>query len=136
MNKNTVYIIIIVVGFLTFGVVAYSYIFSSGGGGISDSKMTWVKCSNPSCNSAHEMKLKEYEKQVRERMRPPAITTPALTCNECGKDTVLQAVKCENPECGEVFIKGSVRGDLEDRCPKCKHSATEDSRKARLAGRE
>ena len=138
MSKNTVYIIIIVVGFLAAGVIAYKYIFSSGSAGISDDKIALVKCNNPACNAVYEMSLKKYLNDTQERMRanPLVNSIPALTCEKCGKDSVYRAEKCQNPECGITFLSGIVQGDLPDRCPKCKQSATEESRKKRLAERE
>ena len=114
---------------------------SSGGGsgndGISDDKMTWVKCSNPSCNAEYDMSEKAFYKAQQERFNPMARTTPPLTCEKCGKDSLFQAVKCANPACGIVFIR-SIAGanDHFDRCPKCKQSETEESRKRRLSGQE
>ena len=55
-------------------------------------------------------------------------------CDKCGKATVLQAIKCENPDCGKVFIIGSVPNDFQDRCPECKYSKTEEIRNQRKAG--
>jgi hypothetical protein len=53
-----------------------------------------------------------------------------LTCTKCGKNSVFKAEKC--PTCSEIFFTGSIPNDFPDRCPKCKHSKTEDIRKARL----
>ena len=139
MSKNTVCIIIIVVCFIAAGVLAYKYIFTSGDSQISADKMTWVKCNNPACNATYEMSLRKYIDEVKERAsaNPMAMTNPPLTCEKCGKDSVYLAVKCENPDCGHVFIEGiSGASDLRDRCPKCKQSATEESRKRTLAERE
>ena len=137
MSKNTVYIIIIVVGFLAAGVIAYKYIFSSGSAGISDDKMTWVMCNNPACKSEYEMGLKTYFEEVQKRTNPLMMTqTPGIMCEKCSKESVYRAEKCQNPECGITFLSGIVQGDLPDRCPKCKQSATEESRKKRLAERE
>jgi len=137
MSKNTIYIIVIVVCFIITGILAYTFIFSSGGPQISDDEMTWVKCNNPACNAVYEMSLKKYFDEANERAgaNPMAMTTPAITCRECGKNSVYQAEKCQNPECGEIFIRGIVPQALEDTCPKCGYSATAESRKARLAER-
>jgi len=110
----------------------------SGGGGIdslSDDKMIWVKCNNPSCKAEYEMSEKQFHKDMQERFNPMARNTPALTCEKCGKDSLYQAVKCANPSCGIVFIKGIAgKNDLQDRCPKCGQSETEEIRKKRMAG--
>lgn len=137
MSKNTIYIVIIVVCFIITGILAYTFIFPSNGSQISDDEMTLVKCSNPACEAFNEMGLKKYHDEVRERANanPLAITTPALTCPKCGKNSIYQATKCQKPECGEVFVRGVVPQALEDTCPKCGYSATAESRKARLAER-
>lgn len=113
---------------------------SSGGSGIdgiSDDKMTWVKCSNPSCNAEYEMSTKAFYKAQQERLNPMARGATPLTCEKCSKDSLFQAVKCANPSCGMVFIR-SIAGanDHYDRCPKCGQSEIEESRKRRLSGQE
>jgi hypothetical protein len=139
--KNTVYAIVIVVCFVGASVLAYKYIFTSGsGGGIDDipeGRMTWVKCNNPNCKAEYQMGLKAYHKYMEEHATNPMAPAPPLICKECGKPSVYRAEKCENPDCGIVFIEGSSGpGDHADRCPKCKQSATEESRKRRKAERE
>jgi hypothetical protein len=135
MSKNIIYTIVIVVCFLAAAVVAYKFILSPGGTGISDSEMTWVKCNNPACKAEYEMSLNDYLEEVKKRMNPMMMAqTPAITCEKCGKDSVYKAKKC--PNCGTVFIEGiSGASDFSDRCPVCKQSATEESRKKRLAER-
>ena len=133
MNKKTIQILIIIVCFIVAGVLAYTFIFSSGGPQISSDVMTWVKCNNPACGAEYEMGKRKYYEDVEEKARanPLAPTAPPLTCQKCGKNSIYHAIKCEN--CGNVFIEGiSGASELSDRCPKCKHSAIEDSRKARL----
>ena len=106
---------------------------SSGSGGIddiSDEEMTWVICMNKSCNATYQMSLKEYYKFVTANANPMG-PAPALTCEKCGQPSVYKAEKCQNPACGNVFRSGSVPNDFQDRCPKCKQSATEEIRKAR-----
>jgi len=139
--KNTIYIIVIVVCFLLAAVIAYKYIINPGGGGggledIPADEMTWVKCTNPDCKAEYQMGLREYYKQVKERasLNPLAMAATTLICEKCGEPSVLQAVKCGNPDCGIIFVRGSVPGDHDDRCPKCKYSETEEIRKKRKAG--
>jgi len=139
--KNTIYAIVIVVCFVGAGAIAYKYIFTSGsGGGIDDipeGNMIWAKCNNPNCKAEYQMGLKAYFKYIEEHVDPMAPTAPPLICKECGEPSVYRAEKCENPDCGIVFIQGSSGpGDFADRCPKCKQSATEESRKRRKAARE
>jgi len=136
--KNVVYIVVIVLCLAAAAWIAYKYIFSGGGSGgiedISDTEMTWVKCNNPKCKAGYEMGLKAYYKEVRDRLEPVGMTTPALTCEKCGEASVYQGVKCANPDCGIVFIRGIVPGDFADRCPDCGQSETQEIRKRRMAG--
>lgn len=137
--KNTIYAIVIVVCFVGAGAIAYKYIFTSGGsGGIDDipeGKMIWVKCNNPKCKAEYQMGEKAYFKYIAEHANPMAPTAPPLICKECGEPSAFRAEKCEN--CGIVFIQGSAGpGDFADRCPKCGHSKTEDSRNRRKAEME
>lgn len=138
MSKNTTYIIVIVLCFLAAGVVAYKYVFSGGGPGLSDDQITWVECNNPACKAEYQIGMKTYFEQVEARMNPLAMTaTPAITCDKCGKESVYQAEKCANPDCGVVFIKGISGAEyLPDRCPECGHSAIKDSREKRKAERQ
>jgi len=111
---------------------------SGGGGGIDDipeGEMIWVKCNNPNCKAEYQMGLKAYFKYM-ENANPMAPTLP-LICKECGEPSAYRAEKCENPDCGIVFIQGSSGpGDHADRCPKCGRSKTEESRKRRKAEME
>ncbi|MBN2132787.1 MAG: hypothetical protein JW741_25020, partial [Sedimentisphaerales bacterium] len=117
-------------------VVALVVFLKTRGGGsgidsLDDSEMTWVKCLK--CGASYEMGLKQYYNEVKAKSAanpsPIPVTLP-LTCQKCGQDAVVKAFKCE--KCGEVSKLNSVPADFEDRCPKCKHSAIEASRKARL----
>ena len=134
--KNTIYAIVIAACILV-AVVVFVKTRSGGSSGIdsiSDTEQVWVKCK--ACNAAYEMSKKQYHQQLTEKMQAGGaaamMVTPPLTCQKCSKNTAFLAEKC--PNCGEVFISGSVANDFPDRCPKCKHSKTEDIRKARLAG--
>jgi hypothetical protein len=133
-KKKPIMIGVIVVCLIVAGLVTFARRGGSGTGidSIPDEKMTWVKCNNPSCKAEYEMSEKEFFKEMEGRFNPMARTTPALTCKECGKDSLFRAVKC--PYCDTVFFRDSVPNDLFDRCPKCGKSATEESRKQRLSG--
>jgi phage FluMu protein Com len=131
--KNTIYAVVIAVCILGAIVVFVSRRNKSGAGidSIAATKMTWVKCAK--CNQSYEMSEKQYYKDLEEKARanpsPMPVAMP-LKCQKCGQDAVRKAFKCE--KCGEVSFLNSVPADIEDRCPKCKNSATEASRKARL----
>ena len=128
--KNLIYLGIILV---CLGVAGY-VIFSgdsddSGISSLSNEDQIWVICME--CGASYQMGKKDYYEQLaeksKERMGMP--TTIYLTCDKCGKDAVTEAIKCE--KCGNVFRKGAIPGDLQDRCPKCKFSKTEAIRKER-----
>ncbi|MCH7559524.1 MAG: hypothetical protein IIB56_19015 [Planctomycetes bacterium] len=137
-NKKPIMIGVIVVCIAVVGIITYSSL-SGGGGvdGISEGEMTWVKCNNPNCKAEYQMGLKAYFKYMEEHANPMAPTTPPLICKECSESSAYRAEKCENPDCGIVFIEGSSGLEtFADRCPKCKQSATEESRKRRKAAKE
>jgi len=138
--KNTVYAIVIVVCFVAAGVIAYKYIFTSGGGGDIDSipeeEMTWVKCANKSCGATYQMGKRAYFKYIEDNAQPMSPTAPALVCEKCGKQSGFRAEKCTNPDCGIVFFRNAVPNDHADRCPECGRSETEEIRDARKRERE
>lgn len=134
--RNLIYGGIIVVCLVVAGVVVFAT-RSSGSGGtdsLSNETKTWVTCA--ACNASYEMGEKAYYEQLKQKSVELAnpMATARLTCQECGKDAVVKAVKCA--KCGEVFPEGIVRNDFGDRCPKCKFSATEANRKANLANQD
>lgn len=134
MNKNIIYALVITVCILAAVVVfVKTHSGSSSKTGldsISETEMTWMKCK--ACNNVFQMSEKEYQKTIQEKaaVSPTAMMfTPPLQCPKCQKLMAFKAAKC--PNCGEVFLLNSVPNDFQDRCPKCKHSKIEDSRKAR-----
>ena len=135
-KKKAVMIGVIVACVAVAGVVTYIRYSGSSSGieGIPAGEMMWVKCSNKACNAEYQISKRDYYQFMKEHANPLA-SAPPMVCQKCGKDSVYAAVKCENPQCGTVFFENSVRGDFPDRCPKCGYSATEESRKKRLAER-
>ena len=136
-RKKPIMIAVIVVCLGVAGAVTYLRSGGSGGGieSIPDAVKTWVKCNNPECKTEYEMSEKEYFKEIQQRLNPAAmLSTPALVCQKCGKQSVFKAYKCGNPSCNTVFFANSVPNDFPDRCPVCKRSETEEIRKARKAG--
>jgi hypothetical protein len=139
-RKKPIMIAVIIVCLGVAGAVTYLRSGGSDGGyqSLPDDKMTWVKCNNPQCKAEYEISEKDYFKEIEEKQRsnPAAMmfTTPALTCQKCGKASVYKAYKCGNPDCGIVFLANSVPNDFADRCPKCGRSETEEIRNARKAG--
>jgi len=138
--KNTIYVIVIVVC-IALAVLIFLKTQSSGPGGIDSIKrgeeLYWVMCRNPKCKAEYQMDKRDYYEQIQEKMRanPMAMVTPPLTCQKCGVQSVLLAVKCE--KCGLVFLYGADPTDFADRCPNCKHSkikADRDARKAQQTG--
>lgn len=137
-KRKPIMIGIIVVCLVAAGLITYASFFG-GSGGISSipaDETYWVKCANRDCQAEYQMSKRDYHQQVKERFKPLEPSTPLLVCKECGKDSILLAEKCQNPACGIVFTRGRIPGDMPDRCPKCKQSAVEESRKARLAERK
>ncbi len=131
--KNLIYGGIIALCLIVAAVVVFAT-RSSGPGGIdslSDTAQVWVVCT--ACNASYQMGEKEFYTQLRDRTAQLAnpMARALLTCQKCGKDRVVKAVKCD--KCGEIFPEGIVSNDFDDRCPKCKFSATEEKRKASKA---
>ncbi|OHB68856.1 MAG: hypothetical protein A2Y77_10795 [Planctomycetes bacterium RBG_13_62_9] len=130
--KNTIYAVVIAVCIL-LALVVWRWTQGGSGGGINsidESQMMWVKCVK--CNQSYEMSEKRFYEEGIEKTKANPSPIPVahpLTCQKCGQDGIVRAVKCE--KCGEVFRAGTVPADFEDRCPKCKFSKTEASRKAR-----
>ena len=138
-KKKPVLIGVIVVCIVVAGLIILVRRGGASGGidSIPDDKVLWVKCSNPNCKAEYKMSKKQYHIDVQERTNPMAQTVPLLTCEKCGKDSLFEAVKCANPSCGVVFIKGIAgRDDRPDRCPDCGQSETEEIRKRRPSGQE
>jgi len=128
---------IIVVCLVVAGLITYFTQFRKSGGrlmGIPSGEMMWVKCANKACNAEYQMGRRDYYETLQKKADPFASTTPPLLCSKCQQESLYAAEKCQNPQCGIVFFSGTIRGDLPDRCPKCKQSATEESRKKRLSG--
>ncbi len=97
-------------------------------------QMVWIKCNNPDCKAEYQMSKRKYYAELEKRYNPIGPAKIAIPCQKCSQESCFEAIKC--PKCGYVFFKGIVPNDLEDRCPKCKHSAIEESRKARLTRRK
>ncbi len=135
-KKKPIMIGVIVVSLGVAGLVTFSKRSGSGGiGDIPEGDTTWVKCNNPECKAEYEMSRRDYYKALEANMNPNPMAAPtALTCKECNKPSLYGAVKCENPDCGIVFIEGIAGPGQSDRCPECGQSAIEESRKKRLAG--
>jgi hypothetical protein len=135
-SRKPIMIGVVVVCLAVAGLITY-YTYSGGGGGVAEipaSEMIWVKCANEACKAEYQRNKRDYYKYVQERANPLSERAPAAVCQKCGKESVYQAEKCGNPQCGTVFYPGSVPADFPDRCPKCNRSETEESRKKRLSG--
>jgi len=135
-KKKPVMIIVIVVCLGAAGAIFWG---TGGGSGdtidsISNEEMIWVKCNNPACKAEYQTSKKAYFKYVEEHANPMAPTAPPMVCEKCGEQSVFRAEKCMNPDCGIVFLRGTVPNDFPDRCPECGRSETEEIRKKRKAG--
>ncbi|HPY52238.1 MAG TPA: hypothetical protein PLO68_20400, partial [Sedimentisphaerales bacterium] len=123
--KNLIYGGIIALCLIVAAVVVFAT-RSSGPGGIdslSDDTQVWVLCT--ACNASYQMGEKEFYTQLTDRTAQLAnpMARALLTCQKCGKDRVVKAVKCD--KCGEVFHEGIVPNDFDDRFSKYKFAATE-----------
>ena len=135
-RKKPIMIGVIVACLGLAALITFSRRAGSGGGieDISPEEMIWVKCNNPDCKAEYEMGKQDYFKYVQEHIDPMAMVAPPVVCKTCGKASCYRAEKCQNPDCGKVFFRGSVPNDFADRCPECGRSETEESRKRRAAG--
>lgn len=135
-SKKPIMVGIVVVCLAAAGLISYfTYFKGSGGtGDIPADEMTWVKCSNNACKAEYQISMRDYYKYLKEYADPFSSVMPPLVCNKCNQKSIYKAEKCGNPQCGIVFFTDSVRGDFSDRCPKCKRSETEESRKKRMSG--
>jgi ribosomal protein L40E len=128
-KKKMIMIGIIVACFVAAGIIFFATRSRGPGGGIEDIKrgqaMYWMKCRNPECENTWQMDMKDYFEYIEKHR--VGMTVPGVLCPKCNKETGYRAEKCEN--CGFIFERGSVPGDVPDRCPKCGHSAMEDLRK-------
>jgi len=90
----------------------------------------WVKCNDTKCNAAYEMDKNDYLIFLRENYVAPMTSKPAMVCNECGKKTVYEALKCE--KCDTVFYPNEAKEGRRDTCPKCGYSKIEEIIKSEL----
>ena len=137
MNKNIAYFIISVC-LLLAAFLMYRFTSGSGSAGLAgidaDSKI-WVMCKNASCQAAKEMGERDFYAAVEGNTEPGRRLAPGLPCDQCGKpSSVYKAKKCPESDCLAVFFYGSTQNDFPDRCPQCKVSQTEKSRKERQSG--
>lgn len=78
-----------------------------------------LKCSAPACGFVQEMSKTEYFQTIKDKYNNEE---KPFKCTKCGGSS-LRALKCE--KCGEVFVRGAIRNDYADRCPKCRFSPSE-----------
>ncbi len=135
-KKKPIMIGVIVACLVLAALVTFSRRGGGGGGieDISEEEMIWVKCNNPNCKTEYEMGKKAYFEYIQEHMDPMAMVAPPVVCKSCGEGSVYRAEKCQGPDCGIVFFRGSVPNDFADRCPECGRSETEEIRKRRAVG--
>ena len=128
--KNYIYISIIIIG-LSSVVLAILWRRHGSREGIeliSEAEQTWVICLSGQCGKSWQMGLKEFCTKQMKAAEASFSGTAVIDCPHCGKKSVVEAFKCE--KCGKVSPKGIVPGDVSDRCPHCKHSASEVKRRA------
>ena len=129
-KKKMIMIAAIVICLLLAAVITAMRLMKPGAGSIesiSESEMMWVKCINPKCGAEYQMSVKDYYAAMQGGGDTvPDGQTRLGRCKECGRDSLVKAIKCK--KCGHVFVEGSVPDDFSDRCPKCKYSEIEDLR--------
>lgn len=126
--KKALMIVLVLVFLAAAGIITWKT--RSGGGSIlKGSTMMWVKCNNPDCGTEYQITEKEYLDFIRENAIPGFASVPAMTCQKCSEKSAFAAIKCE--KCGTVFIRGTVEGPFEDKCPKCGYSQIEERRKSK-----
>jgi phage FluMu protein Com len=133
-TKKVVSVVVIVVCLAAAGVIIYR---SMGGGGAAPGApagKTWVKCNNPKCGHEYEMDQKEYQAITMKQGGRYVMMygVPAIKCPKCNEESVYAATKCE--KCGKIFFPGSVEGAIEDKCPGCGYSKTEEAIKNTKTG--
>jgi len=102
-----------------------------------EGNMIWVKCNNPDCNAEYQMDEAEYRRLETEARKSNIMYPGAMpiTCKECGQQSLLEAIKCPNPDCGKVFFRGELgAGHFQDECPHCGYSATKEKRRKAAGG--
>lgn len=93
---------------------------TGGVSSIPEVEKLWVKCTNKACNAEYQMSWSEYYKALETSPNLNPMATLKITCEKCGKPSLCAAIKCSNPDCGDVFIEGSAGPDYHGyRCPKC-----------------
>lgn len=126
--KKALMIVLVVVCLAAAGVITWKT-RSGSSSAINGNALMWVKCNNPNCGAEYQITQKEYLDFIRKNAVPGFATIPAMTCKKCGEKSAFAAIKC--PKCGTVFIRGTVKGPFEDKCPKCGYSQMEERRKSK-----
>jgi predicted RNA-binding Zn-ribbon protein involved in translation (DUF1610 family) len=135
-KKKPIMIGVVVACLVLAGIITYATRSKEAGGiaSIKRGKMTWLKCRNPDCEHEYQMDLKDYFIYMKEHQDPMSLAVPAIVCPECGEESVYRAEKCE--KCGLTFEMGTVPNDFADKCPECKYSKIEESRKKAKARKD
>ncbi len=135
-KKKPIMIAVIVACLVLAGIITYATRSKEEGGiaAIKRGKMTWLKCRNPDCGHEYQMDLKDYFIYMKEHQDPMSLTAPEIVCPECGEESVYRAEKCE--KCGLIFEMGTIPNDFADKCPECKYSKIEESRKKARARKD
>ena len=129
MEDKTKLVKIVVIAACLILAIAITLATREGGGGVVTSDKIWVKCDNPDCYAEYQMTYEEYGDAIYgdDSADPKMMTVNVLVCQECEEESVYNATKCSNKECGIVFISIPNPGaqDYPDRCPECGDSEME-----------
>jgi len=132
VSITVIAVCLLVTAFMVYRSVSGSS--TSGLKGIDPDAKTWLMCKNSGCKASKEMGERDFTAALMamaKNAEPGKRSNAGLSCEKCGKSSVYRAVKCQQSTCQTVFLYGSVPNDLNDRCPKCNVSQTEEIRKAR-----
>jgi hypothetical protein len=138
-KKTPIMIAIIIVCLVLASVIIYRSCTSEPPGSVSSvprDMITWMVCRNQACGHEYTMNMREYLQYQAENIKTAFRIAVPMTCEKCGEESAVQAVKCG--KCGDVFEEGegSEGGDFSDRCPKCGHSKREEDGKRAAEARK
>ena len=128
--KKMLLIVVAVACIAAAGIIVYK---TMGGGGTAPSQPTgkvWVKCNNPKCGHEYEISAQEYNTFVMNNGGPRQFMMSGavpMKCSKCNEESTFKAMKCE--KCGKVFFPGTVADKVEDTCPGCGYSPSDEAAK-------
>jgi DNA-directed RNA polymerase subunit M/transcription elongation factor TFIIS len=126
-KKKWVMLVIIIGCLAVSGIIFFNNYSSHDVYDTMEGRSIWMLCCNSKCGAAFEISEKDYYQFQKENNNPASLSSAPMMCDKCKEMSAFAAEKC--PKCGNVFLPNSFPGDFADRCPKCKYSQTQESRK-------